>query len=768
MANDLKIKITADGVSEVEKNLEKVADSLGDVSGASGKAETSMKNLGNSFDKQKISANALAVALGTIVANLGMKFVGSMKEFGAEVLKEADNFRKLGESIGMTAADVAGFDRSISQAGGSAEAFQMAMQGVANALDPEKPSEQRQALEKLGVSLRDANGLYVSQKEALFRISDAFAKETDTVKKSNIAREAFGKAGKEMIVFLNQGREELEKQVKAYGDASGYTDEYARSVEELNSSLANAEIAAKGALVALTNSEMFKGAIKWVSDLSSEWVKFLGELKIKKAIDDSAALNNQMGKYADKVAEIELKKAKGENKGYFKTDLDDLKKGLPELEAGASRLIGIQNALNKAKSEGANDNVIRKLNEEFEAVKQGNKLIREQKALDAKAAAEAAEDEMKRKKAAQKEIDDAPKKKEAAERYANEMKALGNWLENYKKSKMTETQIAEAAHDEQKRKLNDLLTAQKISYDEFSEYMADSEADLNLKLNQIRESAHAEAMAMEQSRYNEWVAQQEEKNRKIEEEKAKEKELQETLWQLREASAIDEEERLNIQRERMNARYDEQAAKAKENAALLNEIEAARIAEAERLENQLLQTRISTASQYASSLGQVAKGAATLGKASGNTMKGIAITEAMINTALAATKAMTSAPWPLSLALQAGAIASGMAQVAAIKAQKFAEGGVVGGNSYYGDHVPVRANSGEMIINKEQQRKLFEMANGESQGGGKQIVVNFSPQIPQGINSSDLKKWFRENTSFVDSLLADRLSKGLTSAGVFA
>jgi hypothetical protein len=491
MANDLKIKITADGVSEVEKNLEKVADSLGDVSGASGKAESSMKNLGNSFDKQKISANALAVALGTIVANLGMKFVGSMKEFGAEVLKEADNFRKLGESIGMTAADVAGFDRSISQAGGSAEAFQMAMQGVANALDPEKPSEQRQALEKLGVSLRDANGLYVSQKEALFRISDAFAKETDTVKKSNIAREAFGKAGKEMIVFLNQGREELEKQVKAYGDASGYTDEYARSVEELNSSLANAEIAAKGALVALTNSEMFKGAIKWVSDLSSEWVKFLGELKIKKAIDDSAALNNQMGKYADKVAEIELKKAKGENKGYFKTDLDDLKKGLPELEAGASRLIGIQNALNKAKNEGANDNVIRKLNEEFEAVKQNNKLIREQKFLNAEAAAQAAEDEAKRKKDAQKEIDDAPQKKEAAERYANEMKALDNWLANYKKSKMTEMQIAEAAHDEQKCKLNDLLTTQKISYDEFSEYMADSEAELNLKLNQIREFAHA-------------------------------------------------------------------------------------------------------------------------------------------------------------------------------------------------------------------------------------------------------------------------------------
>jgi len=833
MANDVKIKVTADGIGEVEKGLGKVADSLEDVGDSSKKAEAATGSLEKAFDKQKMAANALSAALGAIITKLAIKLAGAIKDLGAEVFKEADNFRKFGESIGMTAAEVAGFNRSISLAGGSAEAFQMAMQGVASALDPEKPSEQRQALERLGVSLRDANGLYVSQKEALFRISDAFAKETDTVKKSNIAREAFGKAGKEMIVFLSQGREELEKQVKAYGDASGYTDEYARNVEQLNDSLAKAEISAKGALAALTDTDLFKSAIKFVSDLSDEWVEFLGGLKIQKAIDEATDLNAQMGKYTDKVTEIELKRAKKGTKGYFKRELDELKKGLPAVEAGAARVNGIVGALKKAKSEGADSNVIRRLNEELEAVKLGNKMIREQANLDEKVAAETAKNELKRKKAAQAEIDNAPQKKKAEERYAGEMKALDGWLANYKKSKMTETQTAEAAHKEQIRAFNELLANEKISYDEFAEYIADSEAELNLKLHQIRESTHAEAVKQSKAEWDAQAAKWEEEKRieknaqeqmlrireacavtdaerdviaierinqkyneelklakengiaEAEIERAKLAEIeaikrnaadkdaenrkaaQEFSWQLRETAAADEEERCNVQMERMNARYDAELEKARGNAALITEIERARVAEAERLENQLLQTRLNATGQYLNSFMTIAQSMATIGKAGGNTMKAIAITQAIINTALAATKALSSAPPPLNYVLATATTAAGMAQVATIKSQKFAKGGVVEGNSYYGDYVPVKANSGEMILNKEQQKELFKIANGGKESGGSPIVVNFSPQIAAGVNAEDVKKMLRENQSLFRSFFASEISKGLSSAGIF-
>lgn len=42
----------------------------------------------------------------------------------------------------------------------------------------------------------------------------------------------------------------------------------------------------------------------------------------------------------------------------------------------------------------------------------------------------------------------------------------------------------------------------------------------------------------------------------------------------------------------------------------------------------------------------------------------------------------------------------------------FANGGIVGGNSYSGDKVVARLNSGEMVLNGNQQRRLFDIANG--------------------------------------------------------
>lgn len=49
--------------------------------------------------------------------------------------------------------------------------------------------------------------------------------------------------------------------------------------------------------------------------------------------------------------------------------------------------------------------------------------------------------------------------------------------------------------------------------------------------------------------------------------------------------------------------------------------------------------------------------------------------------------------------------------------QAFADGGIVGGSSWHGDRVLARLNSGEMVLNQGQQRKLFGMI---SQGGGRQ------------------------------------------------
>lgn len=55
-----------------------------------------------------------------------------------------------------------------------------------------------------------------------------------------------------------------------------------------------------------------------------------------------------------------------------------------------------------------------------------------------------------------------------------------------------------------------------------------------------------------------------------------------------------------------------------------------------------------------------------------------------------------------------------------------ASGGIVPGQSFTGDRKLARVNSGEMILNRQQQAQLFEMANGASENGGStyQITIN--------------------------------------------
>ena len=57
-----------------------------------------------------------------------------------------------------------------------------------------------------------------------------------------------------------------------------------------------------------------------------------------------------------------------------------------------------------------------------------------------------------------------------------------------------------------------------------------------------------------------------------------------------------------------------------------------------------------------------------------------------------------------------GAIAAALA--AFTKIPKFAEGGIVGGSSYFGDKLLARVNSGEMILNQGQQARLLAMTSG--------------------------------------------------------
>lgn len=102
-----------------------------------------------------------------------------------------------------------------------------------------------------------------------------------------------------------------------------------------------------------------------------------------------------------------------------------------------------------------------------------------------------------------------------------------------------------------------------------------------------------------------------------------------------------------------------------------------------------------------------------LGQGSGVAKAGM-IAAALGQIVLSYAQAMTSAAktgWISWLAFGL----TGMAQLASIIAtvKGFATGGIVGGSSTAGDKIPIRVNSGEMVLTKSQQARLFAIASGQ-------------------------------------------------------
>ena len=110
------------------------------------------------------------------------------------------------------------------------------------------------------------------------------------------------------------------------------------------------------------------------------------------------------------------------------------------------------------------------------------------------------------------------------------------------------------------------------------------------------------------------------------------------------------------------------------------------------------------------------------GRESFGIWKAASLAEATIAGYLAIQKALASSPPPFNViaASAVGALtALQIRGIAQTKPPAFQDGGIVGGTSFSGDNVTALVNSGEMILNRQQQAELFNQANG---GGGNGVI----------------------------------------------
>ncbi len=112
--------------------------------------------------------------------------------------------------------------------------------------------------------------------------------------------------------------------------------------------------------------------------------------------------------------------------------------------------------------------------------------------------------------------------------------------------------------------------------------------------------------------------------------------------------------------------------------------------------------------------------------------KASALATGVIDGISATQKALTAAPPPFNFALAAlvgTASAVNLAKIASSKPPSFQTGGIVPGASFSGDNVDIRANSGEMILTREQQSGLFENISSGELGESPNVSVNVAGDV---------------------------------------
>lgn len=158
-------------------------------------ATPKLKKVGQSFkavDDSSKKMSATMVAQGVIIADAAKMIATKIYELGRAVVDEADSFGEFGRSIGVTTKEVAGLDRTFRLGGSSTEGMKAAMFALSAALDPEKITKQRKAVEDLGVSVTNEDGTYKTHLQLLGDIADAYKGEESASRRAALSRRIFG------------------------------------------------------------------------------------------------------------------------------------------------------------------------------------------------------------------------------------------------------------------------------------------------------------------------------------------------------------------------------------------------------------------------------------------------------------------------------------------------------------------------------------------------------------------------------------------------
>lgn len=164
--------------------------------------------------------------LGTIGVGLSFAGIASLVKGVADVGDKLNDLRKI---TGLTVNELGGLDKMAKLNGTDLDSVAKGIGNLAKNM-----SAGNEVFKLIGVSIRDTNGNLRNANQVLLDVAEKFARYEDGAAKSALANELFGKAGRDLIPLLSEGRTKLEEAAEAHRKYSGWTNESAELADKFN------------------------------------------------------------------------------------------------------------------------------------------------------------------------------------------------------------------------------------------------------------------------------------------------------------------------------------------------------------------------------------------------------------------------------------------------------------------------------------------------------------------------------------------------------
>ena len=274
------------------------------------KFNKAVDNMGKSFDKFSQNLDKNSKSLGSrIVSNLSSAFktltvaiTGATTAASAWIISAAragDRVDKLSQKMNLSRKEFQEWDYITKQSGTSMEALSMGMKTLAVQAEADG-----KAFEKLGISVKDANGNIKDQGTLFNQTLAALFKYENTTERLAVASKLFGRGAQELAPILNSGAqsiEQLRQRAHELGlvlndEAVNASVEFSDTLDDLIGSIRTAffgaiqrvlpqlkevvtsfiEATKEGGKLRDSFNKMAEGAVKLVTDVLPAIVKGLG------------------------------------------------------------------------------------------------------------------------------------------------------------------------------------------------------------------------------------------------------------------------------------------------------------------------------------------------------------------------------------------------------------------------------------------------------------------------------------------------------------